>query len=299
MTRRRLGAAAMLVAGVAGAGSASAASFVVERPAQTPEAPAREPRPEADIIESLREEVETADGLGRAETRPVTGQVDRRTSGQASRQASRQASGQASGQGPVLARPGDWAHAEASVVIGSQLVNQDLGSSTNIFQTVSAEAEDVSFGQHVGARGSFFVNRYLGAEAGFARTRTEFEFLVADDEAGVTSLDEALVQVSQEASIAAVAQWPRAAVTPYVLAGYAWRTAEVEGADPFESGAVVFGVGIKVPFPTIPVSLAFDYRFIEYRDEAEDALRLAEGGVGSPQVSALTLGVVVRLNVNR
>jgi len=187
----------------------------------------------------------------------------------------------------------------AAVVIGSQLVNQDLGFSRNIFQTVSAEAEDVGFGQHLGARGAFFVNRYLGAEAGFTRTTTDFEFSVTDEEAGFTVFPEPLEQVSQEASVSAVLQWPRAAVTPYGVVGYAWRTSEVEGAEPFESGAVVVGIGIKVPFPGAPVLLAFDYRRIEFRDEEADALRLAEGGVGSPTVSALTLGIVVRLNVNR
>ncbi len=202
-------------------------------------------------------------------------------------------------QGPVFSQPGDWTHAEAAVVIGSQLVNQDLGFSRNIFQTVSAEAEDVGFGQHLGARGAFFVNRYLGAEAGFTRTTTDFEFAVTDEEAGFTVFPEPLEQVSQEASVSAVLQWPRAAVTPYGVVGYAWRTSEVEGADPFESGAVVVGLGIKVPFPGAPLSLAFDYRRIEFRDEEADALRLAEGGVGSPTVSALTLGIVVRLNVNR
>ena len=202
-------------------------------------------------------------------------------------------------QGPALSQPGNWAHAEVAVVIGSQLVNQDLGFSTNIFQTVTAEADDVGFGQHYGARGSFFVNRYLGAEAGFARTTTEFEFSVIDEEAGVTIFEEPLVQVSQEATVSVVAQWPRAAVTPYAVIGYAWRTSEVEGGEPFESGAVVLGFGIKVPFPEVPVSLAFDYRHIEYGDEGGDALRLAEGRMSAPTVSALTLGVVVRLNVNR
>ena len=202
-------------------------------------------------------------------------------------------------QGPVFAQPGDWAHAEAAVVIGSQLVNQDLGFSSNIFQTVSAEAADVGFGNHYGARGAFFVNRYLGAEAGFARTTTEFEFSVLDEEAGVTFFDEPLVQVSQEGTVSAVAQWPRAAVTPYVVVGYAWRTSEVEGGEPLESGAFVVGFGIKVPFPRIPVSLAFDYRYFEYGDDEGETLQLAEGGMGRPTVSALTLGVVVRLNVNR
>lgn len=273
MTPRRLGPAALLaVTAVAPAALAAPVETRPERRAEAPAAPEPEPVRLAQLLESLREVA------GRAAAPAQTGSTR---------------------QGPVLARPGDWAHAEAAVVIGSQLVDQDLGFSRNIFQTVSAAAEDVGFGQHFGARGSFFVNRYLGAEAGFARTRTEFEFAVTDEDAGVTIFDEALVQVSQEASIAAVVQWPRVAVTPYGVAGYAWRSSEVEGSDPFESGAVVFGVGIKVPFPGFPVSLAFDYRFIEYRDEPEDALRLAEGGMSAPTVSALTLGVVVRLNVNR
>lgn len=202
-------------------------------------------------------------------------------------------------QGPVFSRPGDWAHAEAAVVVGSQLVDQDLGFSSNIFQTITGEAEDVGFGEHYGARGAFFVNRYLGAEAGFSRTRTEFDFSVTDKDAGVTIFEDALIQVSREASIAAVAQWPRAAITPYAVAGYAWRTSDIEGGEPFQSGAVLVGFGIKVPFPRLPVSLAFDYRFVQYGDGEEDILRLAEGGMASPTVSALTLGVVVRLNVNR
>ena len=218
----------------------------------------------------------------------------------------REASGSASGivqpgarQGPVFARPGDWAHAEAAVLIGSQLVDQDLGFSRNIFQTVTAEAEDVGFGKHYGARGSFFVNRYLGAEAGFARSTAEFEFLITDEEAGVVLLDAPLIQTSQEASIAAVVQWPRSAITPYAVGGYAWRTSEVEGGDPFQTGAAMIGFGIKVPFPEIPVSLAFDYRYAGYGGADRDALQLAEGGTGGPAVSSLTLGVVVRLNVNR
>jgi hypothetical protein len=225
-----------------------------------------------EIRESLREAAETASGVVQT---------------------------QSGRQGPVFSQPGDWTHAEASVLVGSQLVDQDLGFSRNIFQTVTGEADDVGFGQHLGARGAFFVNRYLGAEAGFTRTVTEFDLSVADDEAGVTVFTESLEQVSQEASVSAIAQWPRAAVTPYAVVGYAWRTSEIEGAASLESGAIVVGVGVKVPFPRIPVSLAFDYRYIEYRDEEGDVLRLAQGGVGSPTVSALTLGVVVRLNVNR
>lgn len=226
-----------------------------------------------EIRQSLREATETASGVVQAQS--------------------------SSRQGPVFSQPGDWTHAEASVLIGSQFVNQDLGFSRNIFQTVTGEADDVGFGQHFGARGAFFVNRYLGAEAGFTRTVTEFDLSVADEEAGVTVFTEPLEQISQEASVSAIAQWPRAAVTPYAVVGYAWRTSEIQGADSLESGAIVVGAGVKVPFPRIPVSLAFDYRYIEYRDDEGDVLRLAQGGMGSPTVSALTLGVVVRLNVNR
>lgn len=270
MTPRRL--AAMLVALTAGLAGAEPARTDSGPHPRASAAPRSHDRELGEILRSLREAAEQA--ASAVQTAP------RR-------------------QGPVFSQPGDWTHAEAGVVIGSQLVNQDLGFSRNIFQTVSAEAEDVGFGQHLGARGAFFVNRYLGAEAGFTRTTTDFEFSVTDEEAGFTVFPEPLEQVSQEASVSAVLQWPRAAVTPYGVVGYAWRTSEVEGAEPFESGAVVVGIGIKAPFPGSPVLLAFDYRRIEFRDEEADALRLAEGGVGSPTVSALTLGVVIRLNVNR
>ncbi len=272
MRLRQLGPAALLF-GVMASPAAIAPSVAGEEESAVEEASRQSDSDTLDeILHSLREASERASSVAQT----GTGQ-----------------------QGPVFSRPGDWTHAEAAVLIGSQLVNQDLGFSRNIFQTVTAEADDVGFGQHLGARGAFFVNRYLGAEAGFTRTVTEFEFSVTDDEAGVTVFAEPLEQVSQEASVSAVAQWPRAAVTPYAVVGYAWRTSEIQGTDPFESGAVVVGFGIKVPFPRLPVSLAFDYRYIEYRDEEGDAPRLAEGGVGSPTVSALTLGFVVRLNVNR
>ena len=272
MTPRRPGLAALPVVLTAGLAAAAPPPTTPGANSGTTAAPGSDTGRLGEILRSLREAAEQASSV--AQTAP------RR-------------------QGPVFSQPGDWTHAEAAVVIGSQLVDQDLGFSRNIFQTVSAEAEDVGFGQHLGARGAFFVNRYLGAEAGFTRTTTDFEFSVTDEEAGITIFPEPLEQVSQETSVSAVLQWPRAAVTPYGVVGYAWRTSEVEGAEPFESGAVVVGIGIKVPFPGSPVLLAFDYRRIEFRDEEADALRLAQGGVGSPTVSALTLGVVVRLNVNR
>lgn len=272
MNVRRSISAALLVVLTAGLAAAAPPTASADRNPGGSAATGSDARRLREILQSLREAAEQASSA--TQTAPTR-------------------------QGPVFSQPGDWTHAEAAVVIGSQLVDQDLGFSRNIFQTVSAEAEDVGFGQHLGARGAFFVNRYLGAEAGFSRTTTDFEFSVTDEEAGTTVFPEPLEQVSQEASVSAVLQWPRAAVTPYGVVGYAWRTSEVEGADPFESGAVVVGIGIKVPFPGFPVSLAFDYRHIEFRDEEGDALRLAQGGMGSPTVSALTLGVVVRLNVNR
>ena len=275
MNLRRLGSAALLAAVTAGPVAAAAPSGICAEPQAAREDGEPHNPPEGCFIDLLRSASE-------ASARPL-----------------RVVQTGAGGQGPVFAQPGDWAHAEAAVVVGSQLVNQDLGVSSNIFQTVSAEAEDVGFGKHYGARGAFFVNRYLGVEAGFARTTSEFEFSVVDEEAGTTFFEEPLVQISQEGTVSAVAQWPRAALTPYALVGYAWRTSEVEGGDPFESRAVVLGFGIKVPFPRIPVSLAFDYRYFEYGDEEGERLQLAEGGMGRPTVSTLTLGVVVRLNVNR
>lgn len=237
------------------------------------------------------------DSGGSLLARARTGGASRRVPAEWTFSTASQAGSQPSG--PVFRRGGGWARAEASALVGSQLVNQDLGFSRNIFHTVSAEAEDVGFGEHYGARGAFFVNSYLGAEAGFTRTTTEFEFSVADEEAGVTIFEENLVQESREAAVAALAQLPLAAMTPYAVAGYSWRTSEAEGGAPFRAGAVVLGFGVKVPFPGMPVALAFDYRHVRYPADEADALRLAEGGAEGPTVSALTLGVILRLSVRR
>ncbi len=197
------------------------------------------------------------------------------------------------GAGPVFAPGGMWARAEAAALIGGQRVNQDLGFSRNIFQTVSAEADDVGFGEHYGARGTLFVNPYLGLEAGYSRTTTVFEIRVEDEDAGLVLFDEGLVQESNEFTAAAVAQVALAAVTPYLSLGYGWRESEVEGDAPFRSGALVFGAGIKVPFPLFPAAIAFDYRFVRY-GAASAPLDLVEGGTDGASVSALTLGILFR-----
>ena len=196
--------------------------------------------------------------------------------------------------GPVFQRGGSWTRFEASALVGSELVNQDLGYSTNIFQTVTARAEDVGFGEHFGARGAFFVSQYLGAEASYTRTTTEFEFSVTDDEGGVVVFEEPLLQESREVSLSLVVQVPLAAMTPYAVLGYGWRRSRVSSGDPFPASAPLFGAGIKVPFPRIPVALAFDYRRTAYPG-GPGAFRLSEGATGEATVSALTMGVVFRL----
>ena len=241
-----------------------------------------------------------APGPGATGTRePVAGLLDAaRTAGRryapVTRSEGRRAgSTSQGGAGPVFAPGGLWARAEAAALIGSQRVNQDLGFSRNIFQTVSAVADDVGFGEHYGARGTLFVNPYLGVEAGYTRTTTMFEIRVEDEEAGLVLFDEGLVQESNEFTAAAVAQVALAAVTPYLSLGYGWRESEVEGDAPFRTGALVFGAGIKVPFPLFPAAVAFDYRFVRYGG-VDAPLDLVEGGTDGASVSALTLGILFR-----
>ena len=195
--------------------------------------------------------------------------------------------------GPVFTPGGGWSRAEVGLLIGSQRVNEDLGFSTNIFQTVSAAAQDVGFGEHYGARGAVFLNRYLGVEGAFTRTRTSFEFSVSDEEAGVNILAESLVRSSTEVAGALVGQFPLSAMTPYAAVGYGSGNASVGDGEDFRSGAFVLGAGVKVPFPQLPFLLTLDFRFFRYR-EANAALQLAEGG-RPPSATVLTVGVMFRL----
>ncbi len=195
--------------------------------------------------------------------------------------------------GPVFTPGGVWARVELGAQIGGQRVNQDLGFSRNIFQTVSAQAEDVGFGEHYGARGSVFVNRHFGVEAGYTRTRSVFEISVEDEEAGLTVFEDGIRQESQEFSASAVAQIPLAAMTPYATVGYGWRESDIGEDAPFRAGTIVVGAGMKVVFPLFPVALSFDYRFMRY--PAAEPLVFSEGGTDVASVSALTLGILIRL----
>ncbi len=202
------------------------------------------------------------------------------------------------GNGPsnaVFTRGGTWSRAEVAFLLGSQRVREDLGVSRNIFATVSADAANVGFGEHYGARASLFLNRWIGVEGSWFRTTTEFQYSVTDAEAGTILLEDALTQTSDERAGALVLQWPFEALTPYAALGYGSRTSELgEGdADPFDAGAFHAGAGIKVPFGDFPLSITFDYRHVRYLD-VNESIRLAEGGTPTPTSSVFTVGVMLR-----
>lgn len=196
--------------------------------------------------------------------------------------------------GPVFTPGGGWSRAEVGLLVGSQRVNEDLGIARNIFSTVSASAQNVGFGEHYGARGALFLNRYLGAEAAFTRTTTMFEFSIADEEAGVNILGESLSRRSTEFAGALIGQFPLAAMTPYAAVGYGVGNASVAEGDDFRSRAVLLGAGVKVPFPQLPFLLTFDFRFFRYL-EANEALVLAEGPASPPSAAVITVGFMFRL----
>lgn len=196
--------------------------------------------------------------------------------------------------GPVFTPGGGWSRAEVGLLVGSQRVNEDLGMARNIFSTVSASAQNVGFGEHYGARGALFLNRYLGAEAAFTRTTTSFEFSISDEEAGVNILGETLARRSTEFAGALIGQFPLAAMTPYAAVGYGVGNASVEEGDDFRSRAVILGAGVKVPFPQLPFLLTFDFRFFRYL-EANRALVLAEGPASPPSAAVITVGFMFRL----
>ena len=196
--------------------------------------------------------------------------------------------------GPVFTPGGGWSRAELGLLVGSQRVNEDLGIARNIFQTVSASAQNVGFGEHYGARGALFLNRYFGAEAAFTRTTTSFEFSVSDEEAGVNILGESLVRRSTEIVGALIVQFPLAAMTPYAALGYGTGNSVVAEGDDFRSRAYLAGAGVKVPFPQLPFLLTFDFRFVRYL-EANEALVLGEGPASPPWAAVLTVGFMFRL----
>lgn len=185
---------------------------------------------------------------------------------------------------------------ELSGFVGSLSFTQELGSATNIYQTVTGSAGNVDFGKLFGFRAGWAFTRNLAAEASFTTGRNPYRFDVSDPEAGDASLGPQLEADQIFWSGSAIVQFPtRAGLVPYGVVG----VGRLEGRPVHPVGDVAsvtstdvsFGGGLKYWVPSLRwLGLRFDVRY----HTADQGLTFP-GGDASPRGTEITLGGSVRL----
>ena len=185
---------------------------------------------------------------------------------------------------------------ELSGFVGSLSFTQDLGSASNIYQSVTGSAGNVDFGKLYGVRGGWAFTRNLAAEFNFSRGRNPYQFDVSDAEAGDASLGPQFEADQTFWSGSAVLQFPtRIGLVPYGVVGVGQLQSRpvnpLGEISDVTSTDVSFGGGVKYWVPSVRwLGIRFDVRY----HTASEGLTFP-GSSASPSGTELTVGAAVRL----
>jgi Outer membrane protein beta-barrel domain len=185
---------------------------------------------------------------------------------------------------------------ELSGLVGAMSSSQDLGSTSNIYMTVSGAAENVSFGKLFGLRASWAFSRNLAAELEVARATHPYSLSVDDTEAGTASLGEQFDARETFLTGSLVAQFPlRMGLVPYGTVGVGRLATQpsspIQDLGQVNATDVSFGGGVKYWLPGVRfLGLRFEARY----HKATKGLTFP-GGDGKPSGTELTVGGIVRL----
>jgi Outer membrane protein beta-barrel domain len=185
---------------------------------------------------------------------------------------------------------------EVSGFVGGMSLNQDLGSASNIYMSVTGSAESVSFGKLFGFGASWAFTPNIAAEFRFFRATNAYSLSVDDETIGNVSLPEQFEaeQISYTGGV--VFQYPtESGLIPYGSFGVGQLrttpTNAIEGLDSVTGTDLSFGGGVKYWIPSVPwLGVGFDLRY----HTATDGLTFAEGD-DSPRGTAYTVVGMVRL----
>ena len=184
---------------------------------------------------------------------------------------------------------------EVSGFVGGLSMSQDLGSVTDIFQTVTGEANNVSFGKFLGFRASYAFTERLAAEFNFSRGNNAYSFQVNDNTAGRADLGEQFDASQSVWSGNIVFQFPlEIGLVAYGTGGFGrlkqTPTSPVAGIESISGNDFNFGGGVKYFFRNpVWLGLRFDVRF----HFVSDGLAFA-GNSADPNGTELTVGAVFR-----
>ncbi len=185
---------------------------------------------------------------------------------------------------------------ELSGFVGSMSFTQDLGTTSNIYMTVTGAAENVSFGKLFGFRASWAFTRNIGAELNVSRATNAYTLNVDDIKAGTASLGEQFDASQLFLTGSVIAQFPlRIGLVPYGMVGAGRVTTRpsspIQDIDQVSATDVTFGGGVKYWLPSPRwIGLRFDVRY----HTATKGLTFP-GSDGKPNGMELSVGGIVRL----
>lgn len=183
---------------------------------------------------------------------------------------------------------------QVSGFVGGMTVDQSLGTTTNLYQSVTGEATDVTFGKLYGFRASWGFTSNLAAEFNVSSSSNAYTLDVDDLEVGNVALGEQFRSDQLYFGGNVVYQLPTGNFAPYVTGGVGLaRTTPVEaiaGVDRVSAFDFNVGGGMKYWFSSPQwLGLRADVRF----HTANEGLTFP-GGTSSPRGWEFSAGASFR-----
>jgi hypothetical protein len=197
---------------------------------------------------------------------------------------------------PAIGLAQDSKRLELSGFVGGMSLSQSLGTSSNIYMTVTGAAENVDFGKLFGFRASWAFSRNVAAEFNASRSKNFYGLDVDDLEVGNVGLQDQFEADQLLLSGGVIVQFPtRLGLVPYGSFGVGRLETKpaspIDGIESVDAIDVSFGGGVKYWVPSLPwLGVGFDLRY----HTATEGLTFP-GGDSSPTSVEFTAGGMVRL----
>jgi hypothetical protein len=185
---------------------------------------------------------------------------------------------------------------ELSGFFGGMSLDQDLGTASNIYMTVTGAAESAAFGRLYGFGASWAFTRNIAAEFRLSRSTNAYSLEVDDEEIGNVGLPDQFEAEQLSFLGGVVVQFPlEVGLVPYGSLGVGRLQTKprsaIEGLESVTGTDVSFGGGVKYWIPAVPwLGVGFDLRY----HTANDGLTFP-GGDDSPRGGEYTITGMVRL----
>jgi opacity protein-like surface antigen len=190
------------------------------------------------------------------------------------------------------------ARLEIGAFVGGLSIDQGLGSTSNIYLSVTGQAQDIDFGKLLGFRASWAFTNNVAAEFQFTRGENAYVLSVEDTAVGSVDLGPQFSADQTFLSANVVIQFPLGAgFIPYGTVGAGRLESEpksaISGLDTnLSSTDVNFGGGVKF---FIPGASWLGFRFDARYHTANDGIINIPGGTDSPKGTEVTIGMSIGL----